>query len=181
MAYNDAVLKFLEQEGGITVTVQTEKERWSKEGKVFEASALISLTGGQEHYSIIETGGKDFVLFSRAVAYDEDGVEEGLFRNSTWTGGTPGGDIVYNTNDKSPVETTITTTLGVTITDLGDKSAATKYVFGGDANANNGGFYETVFTEQIVPANSSLTLYVKNRDTVQQNVALHLVWAEVEL
>jgi len=189
MAFNSNVVTYLKgiyetlAGGGedVAATFQTQKFKWTKEGEVFETSKYLTISSGASAYATLEAGDTDLVLMNRLISFDEEGVSINIYRNAITSGGTDESDNIFNTNDKSPKASGATFTTGVTVSDVGEQSAATKWCITGDASSAGGGFYETVLSEQIIEAGSSVLLSVTNLDADTQDVAIHLVWAEVDV
>lgn len=183
MAWNTRVRELLRGiyealNGETTLSVQEERNKLNKEGKVFEYSAYLTLASGASAYATIEAGSTDVTLFDRLVSFDEEGVSVAIYRDGTYTGGTDASDNIFCTNDKLESESEVTFTSGVTATDVGTQSASTKWCLTGDANNAGGGFYQTALNPQIIAAGDTILLAVTNLDTVSQDVAIHLSWAE---
>lgn len=166
---------------------------WEIEGKVFEASAILTLSAGVNTSDVItptdagysftafKATTKPVVFFSRQVSYNGDGFYAYAMRGASYTGGTLVTEI-NNANDIDPLEPTVEIVTGIpgaNISDIGVYSRMPKFVFGNASNQGNGGALQTIETPQYIAPGDTLLLVFKNVSTSNvQKVASHLRWAE---
>jgi hypothetical protein len=151
-----------------------------RQGFAFEASAEITLAGGDVSEVVFTTGSKPVILYSRQVSYEADGINFDVYRDPDFSGGSTTDIEVLNSNDINPGSPECYFTTGATITDQGVKSRATIYSFGNDSNSGNGGALQVIGTPQILAPNSSILLIAENRDTQQNDFASIVRWVEVD-
>lgn len=166
------------------VTIEDVRNICEVSGVAFETSAEISIGSSSDHYTLIYTGNKPFILYERKVSYDGEGFNAFIYRDpiiANITGGTLlEGSSFQNSNDFIDEESGITITVDVTVPDgsEGELTRRPEYVFGNTSNQSQGDALQLIGTPQMVPADKYLLLRLQNRDNSSQSLASHLRWLE---
>ena len=165
--------------GDRAFTVQSYNEVNSKKGQSFELSALFEdAAQGTPAKAIFLTGSKPVIFKDRSFGYTGTAIKADIFRGPTYTGGSA--LDIQNTNDISPVATTVTILQGATVTDDGVKFASTAYLLGGTRNQSKGNASQSLASEYILKPNTAYLLMVESLDSSSQDIAVHNGWFEGE-
>lgn len=177
MAYNEDVSKAAR--GIKPIVALSEAQAVAKAGRVFGVSALLTLASEASNESIFETGSKYAVVIARRQTFDTAGISLDVYRDATYTGGTPLES--YNPNDvDSSVTATAVAYSGATITDDGTKSKWTEYLVANSNVVGGGGSDPVDSMYMIFPPNTVNRLVITNLDTSSQTVGAHLIWFETD-
>lgn len=169
MSWNELMLRWGRDGSG--------KTQYTREGQLHTASSLYtSVAGSAEIYAAFVTGDLPVVFFERNIGRSGAGVSATIFRNSTYTGGTP--VPTYNTNDLNPVESTVNIYQQVTLGTLGEQTTATAYAVGNITGSGQGGIASLGNPVYIQP-NTIHLLRITNLDTsVTAFISAEIAWYE---
>jgi hypothetical protein len=180
------------QSGGAALTVQSYDESNKKAGVQWEASRLVNATNATYYYSVIVTGDKPVDLKRREFAYTDLGLIGYIYKNPTYTGGTP--DEVYNMTDINPVASGIQLLTGITITNptqiptnngtnapaaWGTPFGAPIYAIGPVNNQTSGSTTQSFASNRILAPNTSYLLVFYSRSA--QEISARLEWYEGDI
>lgn len=166
-------------DGTRALTVQSYQEANTKNGNNFELSALFTdAVQGVPFKAVFLTGSLPVILKDRTFGYTGSAIQADIFKNPTYTGGTPA--VTQNTNDINPAISTVSFIQGATITNDGTKLAATTYLLGGTRNASKGSASIAAGTEYVFKPNTAYLLSVQSLDSAAQDIAVHNGWFEGE-
>lgn len=165
--------------GTRAVTSQSYLEANVKNGLQYEFSSFNpTLASNTPQYAIFKTGSKPVILKSRIISFTGTNITADVYVNSVFTGGTQ--QPIYNlrTDDKA-IETTVQIISGVTVTNVGNKVAATTYGVGsGGQGQNVVGSFAVSGVERILDANKEYLLEIKNTGGSTCAVAVYATWYE---
>ena len=165
--------------GEKAVTVQSYLEVNAKTGRSFELSSFFEGTQkNQPEQAVFLTGNLPVILKDRSFGYTGSAIKADIYTGVTYTGGIA--IEIQNANDINPVATTVTVLQDVTITNLGNKFAATAYLLGGESGQNKGLASQTVATEYILKPNTAYIFQVESMDNQSQDIAVRNSWFEGE-
>lgn len=192
-----AILDFIRvnpeiENGTAAFTVQSYDESNKKAGVQWEASRLVNATNQTYYYSVIVTGDKPVDLKRREFAYTDKGLIAYMYKNPTYTGGTP--DTVYNMTDINPVESIIQLLTGINIDNptqiptnnggnapvsWGTPFAAPIYAIGPVSNQSSGATTSSFASNRILAPNTEYLLVFYSRSA--QEISARLEWYEGSL
>lgn len=180
------------QSGGAALTVQSYDESNKKAGVQWEASRLVKATNATYYYSVIVTGDKPVDLKLREFAYTDLGLIGYIYKNPTYTGGTP--DQVYNMTDINPVVSGIQLLTGITIANptqiptnsgvnapaaWGTPFGAPIYAIGPVSNQTSGATTQAFASNRILAPNTEYLLVFYSRSA--QEITARLEWYEGDI
>lgn len=158
--------------GDAALITQGYQEANSKRGTQWEAQRrLTGMTAGQIATSIIKTGEFPVDLKARIFAYTGDGVIARVFKDPSYTGGTP--DPVYNMNNIPGAAATLQTQIltGFTLTANGTEIAAPMYLIGPEGAGGKGAHLSQFGSNRILAPNTSYLLTFESLEASQDVTA----------
>lgn len=168
--------------GTRALTVQFYTEANVKNGVQFEASTYnAAFPGLGVSNFVLITGAKPVALKGRALSVGGLGLKLELFRDPTYTGGTP--LSIFNMNHRNPVASTVQILALPTVTNDGVKIACDKYALGSNLQGAVGTLTNTTFSEaeglETIFAPNSVYLFKNTSlDVDPQSVFSYQTWYE---
>lgn len=160
------------------LTTQTYNETNAKLGTQFFFQTQFPSMPGNSTYAIaFATGALPVLVKDRQMTAYAVSVTLQLFKQPTYTGGTP--IVVQNYNDIAPNVTTVTATKGVTVTSNGTVWGDAVRLFGAATTANRTSSGLAPGGDRVLKPNSSYLILVTNTDTnTTATVDYFLTWYE---
>lgn len=159
---------------------------WERAGYVYEISVEYTLLASGKSLNVFVAGSRPCMLFSRQVSYNGVGINAFIYRNPTYTGGTPltwGNEGYENPNDiiaHAGLSTIISDpTIAVEPDDYGTLTRSPRYVFGNESVQGRGAPIQLIESPQLVLPGQEILLILENRDINNaQDLSSHFRWAE---
>ena len=161
------------------VNVQSYLESNVKLGAQFEFSTFnAAVAGSAVSRLVLITGSKPLIIKDRQISCTGQGVTARVYKNPTYTGGTP--IAIYNLRqDGTPPASTCSILSGATVTATGTEIAAPTYVVGATNGVmNSAGTFSNRGLERILAANSVYLLEITNRDNGSIQLGTYVTWYE---
>lgn len=159
-------------------TVQFYTEANVKQGLQYEYSTdNTALAAGGVTRVLFVTGSKPVIVKSRLLSFTLTKATVRIYKNPTYTGGTPA--TIYNLNDMNPQPTTVTILTGATITSPGEEFGAPNYIYGSDGVGNTeSGTFSAQGIERVLAPNRAYVLELTNSGVGTHAVSAYLTWYE---
>jgi hypothetical protein len=161
------------------MTIQGYTEANVKNGVQFEVSSYIpALPSLASVVTLFRTGDKPVAVKARIVGFDGAGVTARVYKNPTYSGGTP--VTTFNLSDINPQASTVEVLAGATVTNLGTEFGAPSYMIGSTAPGNQTlGSFGVAGQERDLAPNRVYALELTSTDaTDAQRVGAYLSWYE---
>lgn len=166
---------------GLAVTLNTANlEAVGLRGGVLYLAAnyTAAVAAGANRDTIVITGAKPALIFTRVVQSNGASVNSTIFQTPTYTGGTAG--VVYGANRVGPVANTATFFIGPTVTATGTQIVPTSYLLGSPGGlltpaGSSGG---SIGAPLYLPASTTFLFRVNNSDTTAANIYAQIEWYE---
>lgn len=167
--------------GQRAMTVQNYTEANVKNGVQYELTTFVTLPGSGTSSYIITTAGKPAILKGRSISLDGLGIKMEIFKDTTYTGGTPLQS--YNLNTYIAIPSTVVVRGAPTILTVGTKAGADRYILGNNPAANTNVVSSTAFSdaagnELILAPNTVHHFRTTSLDTDPQTVYSYNTWFE---
>lgn len=143
----------------------------------FENAAVVA--GGNAD-AVMQTGNQYVLVKNRQVSFTGSEIEISVYKNPTYTGGTP--LPVYNLNTSFATAPLATLYAGVSVTSVGTEIAAKTHAYGSDTNANQTvGSYNVIGIERVLQPNTAYLLRIQNQSAITAKVAGYITFYEGEI
>lgn len=155
------------------------QENGLKSGVLYIAARYqASLAASGNLDTIVVTGAKPVLLYSRNISTTGSSINSTIFATPTYTGGTAG--AVYSTNRNTVVAPTLTFFTGATLTATGTQIVPTSYMLSGSGGllGGNTGGAGAIGAPIYLPASSTFLFRVTNSDTTASNVYAQILFYE---
>lgn len=150
-----------------------------RQGLAFEGSVELSVDASATNQTLFVTGDSPVILYQRNIGFNSVGVNAFVYRDPTVTDLGTLSTGIRNSNDINPKVSQVKIYGGPTVTDKGEQTRATKYLFASESNQSGGQLITTIGTPQFLLPNMTLLLEIENRDTNgSQAVVSELLWCE---
>ncbi len=155
------------------------QENGLKGGTLYIAARYqASLAASGNLDTIVVTGAKPVLLYSRNISTTGSSVNSTIFASPTYAGGTAG--TVYSTNRVTAVSPTLTFFTGATLTATGTQIVPTSYMLSGNGGllGGNTGGAGAIGAPVYLPASSTFLFRVTNSDTSASNIYAQILFYE---